>query len=239
MEKILEVTDVSYSYGDKRVLDSVSLHLHQHEIVAIVGTSGSGKTTLFNLIAGVLQPQAGHISIHGNQDPRGKVSYMLQKDLLLEHKTVIENIILPLQLKKIPKSQAILEAQQLLLKFGLDSIQDKYPTQLSGGMRQRVALLRTYMFKQSIFLLDEAFSALDALTKINVHEWFLQAHHELGLSTIMITHDLDEAMLLSDRIYILGGTPANILKEVSIDKTIKEYPMKRHQLKEEMMTFLK
>lgn len=239
MEKIVDVAELTYAYGEKKVLDNVSLQLYQGEIVAIVGTSGSGKTTLFNLIAGVLQPQTGTITIRGNQEPRGKVSYMLQKDLLLEHKTVIDNIILPLQLKKITKSQAILEAQQLLLKFGLDSIQDKYPHQLSGGMRQRVALLRTYMFKQSIFLLDEAFSALDALTKINVHEWFLQAHHELGLSTIMITHDLDEAMLLSDRIYILGGTPANILKEVSIDKSIKEDPMKRHLLKQDMMTFLK
>lgn len=235
MEKIVEIDSLSYAYGEKDVLKDISLHVNRGEIVAIVGASGSGKTTLFHLIAGVLQQQKGRILIDGSTAIKGKVSYMLQKDLLLEHKTVIDNVVLPLWLKKVPKQQALQEALSLLQRFGLQEVKDKYPSELSGGMRQRIALLRTYLFKKSVFLLDEAFSALDAMTKIKVHEWFLKVHEELGLSTIMITHDLDEAMGLSQRIYVLGDSPARLIKEIQMTDQVKMDPLKRHALKQEVL----
>lgn len=238
MEKIVEIESLSYAYGEKEVLKDISLHVNRGEIVAIVGASGSGKTTLFHLVAGLLRQQKGRISIDGSTAIKGKVSYMLQKDLLLEHKTVIDNVVLPLQLKKVPKQQALQEALLLLQRFNLQEVKDKYPSELSGGMRQRIALLRTYLFKQSVFLLDEAFSALDAMTKIKVHEWFLKVHEELGLSTIMITHDLEEAMTLSHRVYVLGDAPACIVKEIYMTEEVKNDPIKKVTIKQEVLSLL-
>ena len=141
---------------------------------------------------------------------------MLQKDLLLEHKTVIQNIILPLLIKKIGKKEAEEEAIKNLKLFNLYEYKDKYPSELSGGMRQRVALLRTYMFKEELFLLDEPFSALDAITKISLHSWYLEISKKLELTTLLITHDIDEAIELSDRIYIIKNKPGEIVSEIKI-----------------------
>ena len=176
-------------------------------MVAIVGSSGVGKSTLFNLIAGVLKKQVGEITINGSNDYIGKVAYMLQKDLLFEHKTIIDNVILPLIIAKVNKKEAFEEGNKILKQFNLDKYANKYPQQLSGGMRQRVALIRTYMFKRKIFLLDEAFSALDAITKKELHKWYLDLKKEFNLTTLLITHDIEEAVFLSDRIYILGNKP--------------------------------
>ena len=141
---------------------------------------------------------------------------MLQKDLLLEHKTVIQNIILPLLIKKVGKKEAEEEAIKNLKLFNLYEYKDKYPRELSGGMRQRVALLRTYMFKEELFLLDEPFSALDAITKISLHSWYLEISKKLELTTLLITHDIDEAIELSDRIYIIKNKPGEIVSEIKI-----------------------
>ena len=141
---------------------------------------------------------------------------MLQKDLLLEHKTVIQNIILPLLIKKVGKKEAEEEAIKNLKLFNLYEYKDKYPSELSGGMRQRVALLRTYMFKEELFLLDEPFSALDAITKISLHSWYLEISKKLELTTLLITHDIDEAIELSDRIYIIKNKPGEIVSEIKI-----------------------
>jgi len=168
--------------------------------VCILGLSGVGKTTLFNVIAGINNLQTGEITIQGDKNFKGKVSYMLQKDLLLEHKTVIQNIILPLLIKKIGKKEAEEEAIKNLKLFNLYEYKDKYPSELSGGMRQRVALLRTYMFKEELFLLDEPFSALDAITKISLHSWYLEISKKLELTTLLITHDIDEALALNCKI---------------------------------------
>lgn len=217
MKNILEVKNLSYSFGNNPILKDINIHVNENEIVAIVGSSGVGKSTLFNLIAGVLKKQTGEITINGSDDYIGKVAYMLQKDLLFEHKTIINNVILPLIIAKVNKKKALEEGNKILKQFNLDKYGNKYPQQLSGGMRQRVALIRTYMFKRKIFLLDEAFSALDAITKKELHKWYLDLKKEFNLTTLLITHDIEEAVFLSDRIYILGNKPGEIIGEIKIE----------------------
>ncbi|QYR64618.1 ATP-binding cassette domain-containing protein [Fusobacterium animalis] len=217
MKNILEVKNLSYSFGNNPILKDINIHVNENEIVAIVGSSGVGKSTLFNLIAGVLKKQTGEITINSSDDYIGKVAYMLQKDLLFEHKTIINNVILPLIIAKVNKKKALEEGNKILKQFNLDRYANKYPQQLSGGMRQRVALIRTYMFKRKIFLLDEAFSALDAITKKELHKWYLDLKKEFNLTTLLITHDIEEAVFLSDRIYILGNKPGEIIGEIKIE----------------------
>lgn len=217
MKNILDIKNLSYSFGNNPILKDINIHINENEMVAIVGSSGVGKSTLFNLIAGVLKKQVGEITINGSNDYIGKVAYMLQKDLLFEHKTIIDNVILPLIIAKVNKKEALEEGNKILKQFNLDKYANKYPQQLSGGMRQRVALIRTYMFKKNIFLLDEAFSALDAITKKELHRWYLNLKKEFNLTTLLITHDIEEAIFLSDRIYILGNKPGEIIGEIKIE----------------------
>ena len=217
MKNILDIKNLSYSFGNNPILKDINIHVNENEMVAIVGSSGVGKSTLFNLIAGVLNKQTGEITINGSEDYIGKVAYMLQKDLLFEHKTIIDNVILPLIIGKVDKKEALEEGNKILKQFNLDKYANKYPQQLSGGMRQRVALIRTYMFKRNIFLLDEAFSALDAITKKELHRWYLDLKKEFNLTTLLITHDIEEAVFLSDRIYILGNKPGEIIGEIEIE----------------------
>lgn len=217
MKKTLEIKNLSYSFGENPILKDINIYVKENEMVAIVGSSGAGKSTLFNLIAGVLKKQSGEIIIDESNDYVGKVAYMLQKDLLFEHKTIIDNVILPLIIAKIDKKLAFEEGRKILKQFNLEKYIDKYPKQLSGGMRQRVALIRTYMFKRNIFLLDEAFSALDAITKKELHKWYLNLKKEFNLTTLLITHDIEEAIFLSDRIYILANKPGEIIKEIKIE----------------------
>ncbi|MGP1428742.1 MAG: ATP-binding cassette domain-containing protein [Fusobacterium sp.] len=217
MKKTLEIKNLSYSFGENPILKDINIYVKENEMVAIVGSSGVGKSTLFNLIAGVLKKQSGEIIIDESNDYVGKVAYMLQKDLLFEHKTIIDNVILPLIIAKIDKKLASEEGRKILKQFNLEKYIDKYPKQLSGGMRQRVALIRTYMFKRNIFLLDEAFSALDAITKKELHKWYLNLKKEFNLTTLLITHDIEEAIFLSDRIYILANKPGEIIKEIKIE----------------------
>ena len=216
MKNILDIKNLSYSFGNNPILKDINIHVNENEMVAIVGSSGVGKSTLFNLIAGVLKKQVGEITINGSNDYIGKVAYMLQKDLLFEHKIIIDNVILPLIIAKVNKKEAFEEGNKILKQFNLDKYANKYPQQLSGGMRQRVALIRTYMFKRKIFLLDEAFSALDAITKKELHKWYLDLKKEFNLTTLLITHDIEEAVFLSDRIYILGNKPGEIIGEIKI-----------------------
>lgn len=217
MKNILDIKNLSYSFGNNPILKDINIHVNENEMVAIVGSSGVGKSTLFNLIAGVLKKQVGEITINDSNDYIGKVAYMLQKDLLFEHKTIIDNVILPLIIAKVNKKEALEEGNKILKQFNLDKYANKYPQQLSGGMRQRVALIRTYMFKRNIFLLDEAFSALDAITKKELHRWYLDLKKEFNLTTLLITHDIEEAVFLSDRIYILGNKPGEIIGEIKIE----------------------
>ena len=143
---------------------------------------------------------------------------MLQKDLLLPHKSILDNVALPLIIRGEKKEAARDKARAFFPEFGLEGTEKKYPFQISGGMKQRAALLRTYLFPEKVDLLDEPFSALDMLTKAAVHDWYLDIMEKIKLSTLFITHDVDEAILLSDRIYLLTGKPASITKEIIINE---------------------
>lgn len=217
MEKLI-IQNISKSFENEPILENISVELHKGELISLLGASGSGKTTLFNVISGLTQPDAGQVLLDGRDitGTSGHMAYMLQKDLLMQHKTIIDNVALPLILKGEKKQVARDIVAPYFSDFGLEGTEHKYPSQLSGGMRQRAALLRTYMFSKDIALLDEPFSALDTLTKGELHRWYLDVMDKIHLSTIFITHDIDEAILLSDRIYLLSGKPGTIKDEIVI-----------------------
>ncbi|WP_024347027.1 ABC transporter ATP-binding protein [Lacrimispora indolis] len=214
----LKAEGITKSFDSKTVLKGVSLELKEGELVSLLGVSGGGKTTLFHIIAGLSLPDEGHVYLDGEEvtGKPGLVSYMLQKDLLLPYRTIVDNVALPLLIKGMKKKEAREKAGEYFKLFGLEGTERQYPSQLSGGMRQRAALLRTYLFSNSVALLDEPFSALDMLTKRGVHEWYLKVMEDIHLSTLFITHDIDEAILLSDRICLLTGSPGRITKEIII-----------------------
>jgi len=217
---ILRTENITKSYNDKTVIEDINIHLKEGELVSLLGVSGSGKTTLFNIISGLIMPDVGSVQL-SDRDITGRpgsVAYMLQKDMLLPHKKIIDNVSLPLLLKGMPRKDARTHADKLFEEFGLEGTQYKYPNQLSGGMKQRAALLRTYMASDGVVLLDEPFSALDTLTKSAMHKWYLQVMEHISLSTLFITHDIDEAILLSDRIYIMSGAPGKIVDEIVIEE---------------------
>ncbi len=209
---------VSKSFDGVPILEDVSLRLEEGELVCLLGVSGAGKTTLFNIISGLMEPEEGKVYLSGEEitGKAGKISYMLQKDLLLPYQTVLGNVALPLLIRGVKKEEAYAEAARHFGEFGLAGTEHRYPSQLSGGMRQRAALLRTYLFSQNVALLDEPFSALDTITKGAIHTWYLEVMERIRLSTLFITHDIDEAILLSDRIYILSGKPGRIVAELAI-----------------------
>ena len=197
---VLEVKGVSKSFDGEEIIRDISLELKEGEIVSLLGVSGGGKTTLFNIIAGLSTPDAGNIYLEGQEitGKPGNISYMLQKDLLLPYRTLVDNVALPLTIRGMKKSEAREKAAGYFEEFGLEGAEKKYPAEISGGMKQRAALLRTYLFSEKVALLDEPFSALDMLTKASVHEWYLDVMEKIKLSTLFITHDIDEAILLSD-----------------------------------------
>lgn len=216
----LQIQSVSKSFENEQILENISIELHKGELVSLLGASGSGKTTLFNIISGLTEPDKGQIILDGMDitGTSGHIAYMLQKDLLMPHKTIIDNVALPLVIKGEKKKAAREKAAPYFSQFGLEGTENKFPHMLSGGMRQRAALLRTYMFSKDIALLDEPFSALDTLTKSELHRWYLDVMEEINLSTLFITHDIDEAILLSDRIYLLSGKPGTIRDEIIISE---------------------
>ena len=211
----LEVRNVSLAFGDNQVLRDVSIHLKEGELVCLLGVSGAGKTTLFHSLSGLERPERGQVFLSGEEitGRPGRISYMLQRDLLLPHKKILDNVALPLVIQGEKPRLAREKARGYFRQFGLEGTQDKYPAQLSGGMRQRAALLRTFLGSRGVVLLDEPFSALDALTKREIHRWYMEMMDQLKLTTLFITHDIDEAILLSDRIYILSGHPGTITAE--------------------------
>ena len=211
----LKVSGITFAYEEMPVLADVSLELHEQELVSILGASGCGKTTLFHIISGLNKPQQGKVILNGKDITGcpGQISYMMQKDLLQPYRTREDKVILPLLLKGEKKKESL-----YFEEFGLEGTQKKYPRQLSGGMRQRAALLRTYMFSSDVALLDEPFSALDTLTKGEMHRWYLDVMDKIHLSTLFITHDIDEAILLSDRICLLSGKPGRVTEEIVIEE---------------------
>lgn len=214
----LKVEGVSKSFDGERIIQDISIELKKGELVSLLGVSGGGKTTLFNIIAGLSAPDKGRVVMEGKDITGcpGYVSYMLQKDLIFPFSTILDNVALPLVIKGMKKQEARREAGRHFAQFGLEGTEKKYPSQLSGGMRQRAALLRTYLFSGSVALLDEPFCALDMFTKQSVHRWYLDVMEQIHLSTLFITHDIDEAVLLSDRIYLLTGKPGRITGEIVV-----------------------
>ncbi len=217
-EIVLQAEGLAKSYGERTIIRNVSLTLDQGELVCLLGVSGAGKTTLFNTLSGLERPDEGRVFLKGKDitGTPGKISYMLQKDLLLPHKKIVDNVALPLLIRGIGKKEAREKALSYFHAFGLEGTSGKYPAQLSGGMRQRAALLRTFLAAQGVALLDEPFSALDALTKREIHKWYMSMMEQLKLTTLFITHDIDEAILLSDRVCILAGQPGRIITDLPV-----------------------
>lgn len=193
-------------------LEQISIRVEKGELVSIVGPSGCGKSTLFNLISGLEKPDQGEILLEGREvtGEKGHVSYMMQKDLLLPWRTVLENCILGLEIQGISRGNALKKAEALLKEFNFSAYGKSYPHVLSGGMRQRIAFLRTMLANKEILLLDEPFGALDAYTKSEMHDWLLSVWSKYSPTILFITHDVEEALFLSDRIYVLSQRPAKV-----------------------------
>jgi len=198
--------------GPVPVLDSIDFYALEGEFVSIIGPSGCGKSTLLGIIAGLEEPDAGAVELDGKPAPRrlGMVGYMPQKDLLLPWRTVLDNAILPQELQGVPRHQARKQALEMMEPFGLGGFERQYPSTLSGGMRQRAAFLRTVLAGRDILLLDEPFGALDALTRTQMQEWLLNLWDSLKKTIVLVTHDVEEAVLLSDRVYVLTQRPGKV-----------------------------
>lgn len=201
------------------VLDSIDFAVDDGEFVSIIGPSGCGKSTLLNIVAGLDSPDAGTVMIEGSSPgPQlGQIGYMQQKDLLLPWRSVLDNTILGLELKGMPRREARRKALELTEVFGLQGFENLYPFALSGGMRQRAAFLRTMLLDQDVVLLDEPFGALDALTRVQMQEWLLELWGSLRKTIILITHDVDEAILLSDRVYVLTARPGHVKMVMDVE----------------------
>lgn len=218
----LEVRNLTQSFVQKdtrlQVLDTLNFSVDEGQLVALLGPSGCGKSTLFNIISGLLVPDTGEIylngkRIHGNT---GDFAYMQQKDLLLPWRTVLRNVLIGPEIHNEPLDTAKVEAQKRLAQLGLSGFENSYPMQLSGGMRQRVALIRTLLFRKGVLLLDEPFGALDAMTRTVMQSILLDIWAEDRQTVLLITHDVEEALLLADKIYVLTARPATLKAEIPI-----------------------
>ncbi len=211
---ILQVKDIKKSYPGLPTLEDISLDLGKGEFVSILGPSGCGKSTLFNIISGLERPDRGRVIIDGRDynGKTGRVSYMHQKDLLLPWRNILDNVCLPLFINNVKRPDAHKKAREYFPDFGLKGFEEKYPHQLSGGMKQRAALLRTYLFADDIMLLDEPFGSLDAITRRKMQDWLLGLFEKIDASILFITHSIDEAIFLSDRIYLLSQRPGRVTK---------------------------
>jgi ABC-type nitrate/sulfonate/bicarbonate transport system ATPase subunit len=216
MKSIIRTENISLSFTETgQVLESISLNVKDGEFVSIIGPSGSGKSTIFQCIGGVLLPEKGDIFLGDKKitgEP-GHISYMPQQNSLLPWRTVLENVLLG---QELHKKTNVEEAKSWLHKVGLSEYENAYPHQLSGGMKQRVAFIRALISPASLLLLDEPFSALDEFTRLDMQKWLLSIWEKERKSILFITHNIEEALFLSDRIYLLSNRPANILKEINV-----------------------
>ncbi|WP_433703484.1 ABC transporter ATP-binding protein [Prescottella equi] len=207
---VVELATVTKSFGTRRVLDGIDLAVRPGEFVSVIGPSGCGKSTVFGIVAGLDAPDSGSVSAP-------TCAHMPQKDLLFPWRSVLENTALGLEVQRLPKKQARARAAELFPRFGLAGFEDARPHQLSGGMRQRAALLRTVVQDRSVLLLDEPFGALDSLTRTEMQTWLQDVWQQYRWTVLMITHDVREAVFLSDRVIVLSARPATVRREVVVD----------------------
>lgn len=208
--KIL-LKNISKSFDDMEILKNINIEVNEGELVSILGPSGSGKSTIFNILTNIIKSDNGEVKIDGN------LSYMYQKDMMVPWKKVIDNIGIPLIFKGKSKKEAREEVKKHIDEFGLSGFEYKYPSQLSGGMKQRANFLKTYLTSNDIILLDEPFGALDSITRRKMQKWLLDLTKEMNSTILFITHDIEEAILLSNRIYIISEKPAVIKGEIKIN----------------------
>jgi NitT/TauT family transport system ATP-binding protein len=224
MTHTLEVRDISHRYGTddsaNLVLSNLNFHADAGEFVSFVGPSGCGKSTLFNIITGLLAPSQGSVLVDGTETtgkPTRKIGYVLQKDLLMPWRTVMRNVILGLEVHGVSKAEATERARALFAQYHLEGVENKFPGQLSGGMRQRAALMRTMVTDPEIVLMDEAYKALDYPLKIELESELMENVKNSGKTVVFVTHDIEEAVTLSDRVYVLKAHPGEIVEELKID----------------------
>lgn len=220
----LQVSNLSFHYvgekskGETVILDRLNLEVKEGEFVSILGPSGSGKSTFFRLVTSLEQPVEGEILLNGKEEAErlGKIGYMPQQDLLLPWRTVLQNAVLPLELKGIERKTANEQVSQLLQEFGLAGSEDLFPQELSGGMRQRVSFLRAILGGTDLLLLDEPFGSLDYFTRFTMQEWLLEQWTKRRKTVLFITHDVDEALFLSDRIFVFTERPIRKVEEIQV-----------------------
>ncbi|WP_299089383.1 ABC transporter ATP-binding protein [uncultured Metabacillus sp.] len=219
-DPVLKFQHVTFRYDEAKtpILKDFDIQINEGEFVSIIGPSGSGKSTLFKLVTGLEHPTEGEIFLRNNLNSNrlGKVGYMPQQDLLLPWRTIVENAALPLEIKGVNKKEAHKRVLVLLEEFGLKGVEDCFPSDLSGGMRQRVSFLRTILSGAEVLLLDEPFSALDAITRISLQEWLLSQWEKRRETILFITHDVNEALFLSDRIFIFKDVPSSELEVIKV-----------------------
>ena len=235
------VENLSISFDKQLILNHIDFQIRQGEFVALLGPSGCGKSTILNILAGLLSKETGIIKVD-NQEIKGlsdHFAYMPQSDLLLPWKTILDNVTLYGQINHDSKAKE--NALKEFKTFGLDGYQNSYPYQLSGGMRQRAAFLRTALCKADILLLDEPFGALDVITRNDMQDWLLDLRKQYNRTTLLVTHDIDEALFLADRILILSHRPASILKEIDLSNVSKsrDWLFEQGTLKKEIFELLK
>lgn len=222
-ESLIQINGINKSFlgagGLLPALKNINMSIDRGSFVSLIGPSGCGKSTLFNIICGLITPDTGNVIIEGKNvtGQRGVVSYMPQKDLLFPWRTIIDNVIVGSMIQGHPKDEAKRKAQELFGIFGLEGFETSYPSTLSGGMRQRAALMRTILCEKPIMLLDESFGGLDAMTRRNMQAWLLSICERFERSVLFITHDIEEALYLSDKIYVLTERPATVGLELSVD----------------------
>ena len=210
----IELKNISKNFSNTKILESINIEAKEGETIAILGPSGSGKSTIFNILTRTIKEDSGSVFING------QISYMYQKDMMVPWKKVIDNIGIPLIFKGKSKKESREIVNGYLKEFGLLGYELKYPKQLSGGMKQRANFLKTYLTSNDIMLLDEPFGALDSITRSKMQRWLLDLKKNINSTILLITHDIEEAIILCDKIYVISDKPAKVKKEiiVSIDK---------------------
>ena len=222
MNTVLELKNIHYSYhspvGETKALENVSFSVRQGDFIAVVGPSGCGKSTLLHLIAGLIKPESGKICFHSEQESLSKpgIGYMLQKDELLEWRSIYKNVLLGPEIRHHNNSAVKKRARLLLANYGLEKFSNVKPSELSGGMRQRAALIRTLICDPEILLLDEPFSALDYQTRLCVSDDIFRIIKEQNKTAVLVTHDISEAVAMSDKVIILSPRPATIVQTIEI-----------------------